>query len=91
MIRITHLDGRPEVRVGGTSPAADRAVGGQVSLRQVWIGGGTFAMGSVDHHPERSPVPWVAVDGSWIARAPVTNTSDAELVNETGYVTSQVR
>ena len=35
---------------------------------EVWIPGGTFAMGSDDHYPEEAPAHRVTVDGFWIDR-----------------------
>ena len=70
-----------------SSPAVSRNMSAPVSLDQVWISGGLFAMGSDDHYPEESPVHQVTVDGFWIDRAPVTNTSYAVFVATTGYVT----
>jgi formylglycine-generating enzyme required for sulfatase activity len=53
----------------------------------VFIGGGTFRMGSDGHYPEEAPAHEVAVDGFWIDRTPVTNRDFLQFVNATGYVT----
>jgi formylglycine-generating enzyme len=53
----------------------------------VWIPGGTFRMGSESHYPEERPVRPVSVDGFWMDRTPVTNTTFARFVQETGHVT----
>jgi len=53
----------------------------------VWIPGGTFAMGSNAHYPEERPVHPVTVDGFWMDRTPVTNSSFARFVSETRHVT----
>ena len=39
----------------------------------VWVGAGTFRMGSDAHYPEEAPAHLVKVDGLWIDRYPVTN------------------
>ena len=54
---------------------------------EVWIPGGTFAMGSDHHYPEEAPAHRVAVNGFWIGRAPVTNAEFVGFVDATGYVT----
>ncbi|SER22472.1 formylglycine-generating enzyme family protein [Actinokineospora terrae] len=53
----------------------------------VWIGAGTFAMGSDEHYPEEAPVHEVAVAGFWIDRTTVTNRDFARFVTDTGHVT----
>jgi formylglycine-generating enzyme len=53
----------------------------------VWIGGGTFRMGSDRHYPEEAPVHRVQVDGFWIDRTPVTNRQFRAFVAATGYKT----
>jgi sulfatase modifying factor 1 len=53
----------------------------------VWVGGGTFSMGSDDHYPEEAPVHRVSVGGFWIDRYAVTNREFARFVRKTGYVT----
>jgi formylglycine-generating enzyme len=52
-----------------------------------WIPGGTFRMGSDDHHPEESPAHDVPVSGFWIDRHQVTNERFATFVDATGHVT----
>jgi formylglycine-generating enzyme len=54
---------------------------------EVWIPGGTFAMGSDVHYPEEAPVHDVRIDGFWLDRAPVTNDVFATFIADTGYVT----
>ncbi|MCU4179854.1 formylglycine-generating enzyme family protein [Bosea sp. BH3] len=53
----------------------------------VWLGGGTFRMGSDRHYPEEAPSHHVAVGGFWIDPTPVTNRQFREFVRATGYVT----
>ncbi|RLK58756.1 formylglycine-generating enzyme family protein [Actinokineospora cianjurensis] len=53
----------------------------------VWIGAGTFAMGSDDHYPEEAPVHEVGVAGFWIDRTTVTNRDFARFACDTGHVT----
>jgi len=53
----------------------------------VWVGGGTFSMGSDDHYPEEAPVHRVSVGGFWIDLYAVTNREFARFVRKTGYVT----
>jgi formylglycine-generating enzyme required for sulfatase activity len=52
-----------------------------------YVGGGTFAMGSVDFYPEERPVRPVSVEGFWIDEHPVTAGDFRGFVRETGYVT----
>lgn len=52
-----------------------------------WIPGRTFRMGSDHHYPEEAPSRFVAVDGFWIDRAPVTNRQFAAFVDATGWIT----
>lgn len=54
----------------------------------IWVPGGTFAMGSNDHHPEEAPVHRVNVDGFWIDATPVTNRQFKAFVRATGHVTT---
>lgn len=53
----------------------------------VYIGGGSFVMGSDAFYPEEAPVHRVAVDGFWIDAYPVTNAQFQRFIQETGYVT----
>ena len=53
----------------------------------VWIGAGTFMMGSDHHYPEEAPAHPVSVDGFWIDRHPVTNQEFDRFVRATGHVT----
>jgi formylglycine-generating enzyme len=53
----------------------------------VRIPGGTFRMGSDNHHPEEAPVHRVTVDGFWIDRTPVTSRQFKEFVRATGHTT----
>ena len=66
-----------------TSRADERQTGDMV-----WIGDGTFRMGSDDHYPEEAPVHRVSVGGFWIDRTPVTNRQFKQFVKATGYVTT---
>ena len=67
--------------------APSPAPGPPPSPDMIWIPGGTFRMGSEKYYPEERPVQRVSVDGFWMDRTPVTNTSFAEFVRDTGYVT----
>jgi sulfatase modifying factor 1 len=53
----------------------------------VFIGGGTFRMGSERHQPEERFTHIVHVDGFWIDRHEVTNAQFREFVAATGYLT----
>jgi formylglycine-generating enzyme len=53
----------------------------------VWVGGGTFRMGSEDFYAEEAPVREVQVDGFWMDEHPVTAAEYRRFVRETGYVT----
>ena len=53
----------------------------------VWIGGGTFRMGSDRHYPEEAPVHRVTVDDFWMDRTPVTNRQFRAFIRATGHVT----
>ena len=53
----------------------------------VWIEGGSFMMGSDEHHPEERVVHEVSVDGFWIDVHEVTNAQFARFVEATGYRT----
>jgi formylglycine-generating enzyme required for sulfatase activity len=53
----------------------------------VWIGGGSFQMGSDRHYPEEAPAHPVAVDGFWIDRTAVTNAQFQKFVKATGHRT----
>jgi formylglycine-generating enzyme required for sulfatase activity len=57
----------------------------------VWIGGGTFRMGSEDFYPEESPVHQATVDGFWMDRYQVTNAQVSKFVRATGYTTMAER
>lgn len=54
---------------------------------EIWIPGGTFAMGSERHYPEEAPVHRVKVGPFWMDKAPVTNRQFAAFVEATGHVT----
>jgi formylglycine-generating enzyme len=58
-----------------------------VSVRMVWIPGGSFLMGSDHHYPEEAPAHKVRVDGFWMDACTVTNREFASFVDATGYVT----
>ncbi|HWU26825.1 MAG TPA: formylglycine-generating enzyme family protein [Rhizomicrobium sp.] len=68
-----------------------RAREGESRSGMVWIGGGTFTMGSDAHYPEEAPAHRVFVDGFWIDRQPVTNRDFSQFVQETKYVTVSER
>ncbi|MET3649224.1 formylglycine-generating enzyme required for sulfatase activity [Phyllobacterium ifriqiyense] len=53
----------------------------------IFVGAGTFWMGSDHHYPEERPAHRVSVDGFFIDQTPVTNTQFAEFVTATGYHT----
>jgi formylglycine-generating enzyme required for sulfatase activity len=53
----------------------------------VWIGGGSFLMGSDEFYPEERPVRRVDVDGFWIDAHPVTVAEFRRFVKATGHVT----
>ena len=73
------LTTRPTTSVDLPGPAPDPGM--------VWVGGGTFSMGSDHHYPEEAPAHPVTVDGFWIDRHAVTNRGFARFVRETGHVT----
>jgi sulfatase modifying factor 1 len=52
----------------------------------VWIGDGSFLMGSEDFYPEERPVRRVEVDGFWMDAHPVTVAEFRRFVKDTGYV-----
>lgn len=53
----------------------------------IFVGAGTFWMGSDRHYPEERPAHRVSVDGFFIDETPVTNTQFAAFVAATGYRT----
>src|SRR5690606_17596074 len=53
----------------------------------VFIGGGTFMMGSEKFYPEEKPAHKVTVDGFWIDKYLVTNRAFSDFVSATNYVT----
>jgi formylglycine-generating enzyme required for sulfatase activity len=53
----------------------------------VWIGGGSFLMGSDEFYPEERPVRRVEVAGFWIDPYPVTVAEFRAFVKATGHVT----
>jgi formylglycine-generating enzyme required for sulfatase activity len=53
----------------------------------VWVGGGTFQMGSDRHYPEEAPARGAEVGGFWIDRHAVTNLQFRRFVDATGHVT----
>ena len=66
---------------------ASKAPGRPPARDMVWIPGGRFRMGSDHHYPEEAPAHWVAVEGFWMDRAPVTNSQFLRFVKATGHVT----
>ena len=53
----------------------------------VWIGGGTFTMGSTDSYPEERPTHEASVSGFWIDEHPVTVADFDRFVAATDYAT----
>jgi len=53
----------------------------------VWIGGGSFLMGSEEGQPDEKPVHEVTVGGFWMDRYEVTNEQFEKFIKATGYVT----
>ncbi|MDH7799838.1 sulfatase modifying factor 1 [Beijerinckia sp. GAS462] len=53
----------------------------------IFVGAGTFWMGSDHHYPEEKPAHRVRVDGFFMDQTPVTNAEFAEFVAATGYRT----
>lgn len=62
---------------GGTIPPDEE---------MVWVGGGTFRMGSDVHYVEEAPSHRVTVDGFWMDITPITNAQFRKFVEATGYV-----
>jgi formylglycine-generating enzyme required for sulfatase activity len=62
-----------------TAPAAAEGM--------VWVGGGSFLMGSDEFYPEERPVRRVDVDGFWIDPHAVTVAEFRRFVKATGHVT----
>src|SRR5690606_12543324 len=60
---------------------------GNARSGMVWIGGGSFIMGSDEHHPEERAPHEVTVQGFWIDRHEVTNAQFARFVLDPGYRT----
>lgn len=54
---------------------------------EVWIDGGTFAMGTNKGYPEERPETQRSVDGFWMDAHEVTNAQFAAFVETTGYLT----
>jgi len=73
-------DGAPQV-VAAEPPAGPAPDG------MVWVGGGSFDMGSPDARPDERPVHDTVVRGIWVDRHEVTNAQFAAFVDATGYVT----
>jgi sulfatase modifying factor 1 len=71
----------------GTMAAATERAEAAPHSEMIWIGGGTFRMGSDKHYPEEAPVHRVTVADFWIDRTPVTNREFRKFVNATGHVT----
>lgn len=72
---------RPAASVAAVCPASG------AQGREVWVPGGTFAMGSADFYPEEAPVRTETVAGFWMDATEVTNAQFAAFVAATGYVT----
>jgi len=69
----------------GVPSASDGKTDGPEGM--VWVGGGSFRMGSGTHYPEERPPRDVTVGGFWIDRHEVTNAQFARFVAATGYKT----
>jgi len=80
MNSIEALRGEPRLTNTPLAPGAP-------SPGMIWIGGGTFQMGSDRHYPEERPMHNVTVDGFWMDQHPVTNAEFRRFVRETGHVT----
>jgi formylglycine-generating enzyme required for sulfatase activity len=61
--------------------------GSDAHAGMVWIEGGSFMMGSDEHHPEERVTHEVSVDGFWVDVHEVTNAQFARFVEATGYRT----
>ena len=77
----------PPTCAGYSGLPADHAPPGNARSGMVWIDGGSFTMGSDEHHPEERAPHEVAVQGFWIDRHEVTNAQFARFVEATGYRT----
>jgi len=53
----------------------------------IWLGGGSFMMGSDRHYPEEAPAHQVTVSGFFMDATPVTNRAFRAFVKATGHVT----
>ena len=65
----------------------DRTVITSGREKMVFIGGGTFMMGSDKYYPEEKPVHKVTVDDFWMDKCPVTNKEFSDFVSATHHVT----
>ncbi len=77
----------PDVCVGHSGLPEDRAPAGNARSGMVWIDGGSFTMGSDEHHPEERAPHEVTLEGFWIDRHEVTNAEFTRFVEATGYRT----
>lgn len=57
----------------------------------VWIGPGSFVMGSDNGFPDEAPAHEVSLSGFWIDQYEVTNRDFQQFVEKTGYITSAER
>ncbi len=75
----------PSYKVNTATPPGDGPPG------MVWIPGGQFTMGALNHddqaRPDERPAHKVAVDGFWMDITEVTNQQFQKFVDATGYVT----
>ena len=53
----------------------------------VWLGGGSFEMGSATGQQDEQPVHQVKVDGFWIGKHEVTNAEFEAFTKDSGYLT----
>jgi len=77
----------PDTCAGYSGVPEDHASAGKARSDMVWIEGGSFTMGSDEHHPEERAPHEVKLEGFWIDRHEVTNAQFARFVEATGYRT----
>jgi formylglycine-generating enzyme required for sulfatase activity len=77
----------PDICLGYSGPPEDQAPASNARSGMVRIEGGSFTMGSDEHHPEERAPHEVTVQGFWIDRHEVTNAQFARFVEATRYRT----